>query len=61
MDRYKLADALRLQGLPEDFLRDAPFTAEGKLKAVANGVPLPMGCAIARAVIEALAPRQEAP
>lgn len=52
--RYKLADACRLQGLPEDFLSDSPFTAEGKLKAVANGVPLPMGRAIARAVVEAL-------
>lgn len=52
--RYRLADALRLQGLPQDFLDDAPFTAEGKLKAVANGVPLPMGRAIARAVKEAI-------
>jgi site-specific DNA-cytosine methylase len=48
--RYRFADALRLQGLPEDFLADAPFTADGKLKAVANGVPIPMGLAIARAV-----------
>jgi len=53
--RYKLSDALRLQGLPADFLADAPFTADGKLKAVANGVPLPMGLAIARAVRDALA------
>jgi site-specific DNA-cytosine methylase len=48
--RYRLADALRLQGLPEDFLDHCPFTAEGKLKAIANGVPIPMGLAIARAV-----------
>jgi site-specific DNA-cytosine methylase len=48
--RYRFADACRLQGLPEDFLADAPFTAHGKLKAVANGVPLPMGRAIAKAV-----------
>lgn len=54
MVRYKLPDACRLQGLPEDFLSDAPFTAEGKLKAVANGVPLPMGRAIAKAVREAI-------
>jgi site-specific DNA-cytosine methylase len=53
--RYKFPDACRLQGLPEDFLSDAPFTAEGKLKAVANGVPLPMGRAIARAVKDAMA------
>lgn len=51
--RYTFADACRLQGLPENFLKDAPFTAAGKLKAVANGVPIPMGRAIARAVKEA--------
>lgn len=50
MQRYKLPEACRLQGLPEDFLSEAPFTADGKLKAVANGVPLPMGRAIAQAV-----------
>jgi site-specific DNA-cytosine methylase len=54
--RYRLPEACRLQGLPEDFLSDAPFTAEGKLKAVANGVPLPMGRALARAVREAVGP-----
>lgn len=47
-------DALRLQGLPADFLDKAPFTSEGKQKVVGNGVPLPMGRAIARAVKEAL-------
>lgn len=52
--RYGLKDACRLQGLPEDFLADAPFTADAKLKAVANGVPLPMGRAVARAVKAAL-------
>ncbi|HWB13315.1 MAG TPA: DNA cytosine methyltransferase [Pirellulales bacterium] len=52
--RYRYADACRLQGLPEDFLEDSPFTAEGKLKAVANGVPLSMGRAIARAVMQAV-------
>ena len=52
--RYRFPEACRLQGLPEDFLSDSPFTAEGKLKAVANGVPIPMGRAIARAVKEAL-------
>ncbi len=50
----RFSDACRLQGLPEDFLKDAPFTAEGKLKAVANGVPIQMGRAIARAIKEAL-------
>ena len=55
MRRYKLSEALRLQGLPADFLSDAPFTADGKLKAVANGVPIPVGRAVARAVRECLA------
>jgi len=50
MNRYKLPEACRLQGVAEDFLEHAPFTAQGKLQAVANGVPLPMGRAIARAV-----------
>lgn len=47
---HRLAEAISLQGLPADFLKDAPFTAEGKLKAVANGVPIPMGRAVARAI-----------
>lgn len=41
---------LRQQGLPADFLSEAPFTSQGKSKAVGNGVPLPMGRAIAKAV-----------
>ena len=48
------AARLQAQGLPADFLRDAPFTASGKSHAVGNGVPLPMGRAIARAVKRAL-------
>lgn len=40
------------QGLPDDY--DIPsFTVAAKCKAVGNGVPLPMGRAIARAVKEA--------
>lgn len=39
-----------LQGLPTDFLSESPFTVSGKRQAVGNGVPLPMGRAIARAV-----------
>lgn len=54
MWRYTLAEALELQGLPADFLTHAPFTAAGKLGAVANGVPIPMGRAIARAVKRAI-------
>jgi len=46
----------RQQGLPPDFLADCPLTASGKSHAVGNGVPLPMGRAIARAVKAALNP-----
>ena len=46
--------ACRLQGLPPDFLDEAPFTVEGKIQVVGNGVPLPMGRAIARAVRRAM-------
>ncbi len=45
-----IQDMCRLQGLPEDFLEDAPFTAHGKRKVIGNGVALPMGRAIAAAV-----------
>jgi len=44
----------RLQGLPDGFLSDSPLTVAGKCKAVGNGVPLPMGRAIAKAVKEAI-------
>jgi site-specific DNA-cytosine methylase len=51
--KCSFADAVRLQGLPEDF--DLPsFTVAGKLRAVGNGVPIPMGRAVARAVRRAL-------
>lgn len=53
--RTPIGDAIRKQGLPSDFLKDAPFTSDAKRTAIANGVPLPMGRAIARAVKEALA------
>lgn len=52
--RYSLADALELQGRPRDLLDHAPFTAQGKLQAVANGVPRWMGEAIAAAVLRAM-------
>ena len=48
--RYTVAEAARLQGLPERFLDEAPFTERGKLRVIANGVPLPMGRALACAV-----------
>jgi DNA (cytosine-5)-methyltransferase 1 len=51
---YSLEDACELQGLPRDFTEHMPFCKDAKLKAVANGVPLPMGRAIARAVKRAV-------
>lgn len=42
----------RLQGLPEDF-DIVPFKRVALGKAIGNGVPLPMGQAVARAVSEA--------
>lgn len=46
-------EVCRKQGLPDDFDLP-PFTVAAKCKAVGNGVPLPMGRAIARAVKESL-------
>ena len=54
--RIPLSTQLRKQGLPDDFLADAPFTAEGKHRIIGNGVPLPMGRAVARAVKRAMYP-----
>lgn len=50
----------RKQGLPADFLDNSPFTVEGKVKMIGNGVPLPMGRAVARAVKSALAQQRSA-
>lgn len=50
----------RLQGLPEDFLAGSPFTSSGKREAVGNGVPLPMGRAVARAVKAAVSAQEAA-
>jgi DNA (cytosine-5)-methyltransferase 1 len=49
-----LAKLCELQGLPPDFLTDAPFTKSEKERVVGNGVPLPMGRAVAKAVKRAL-------
>jgi len=42
------------QGLPADYLDKCPFTVAGKISAIGNGVPLPMGRAVAKAVKRAL-------
>lgn len=47
------ASHCRLQGLPRGFDLP-PFTTAAKVKAVGNGVPLPMGRAVARAVKKAI-------
>jgi DNA (cytosine-5)-methyltransferase 1 len=52
----RLAEMIRDQGLPADFLDEAPFTLAGKCKVVGNGVPLPMGRAVAQAVRAAMYP-----
>lgn len=51
-----IARMIELQGPPPDFLSEAPFTAHGKRKVLGNGVPLPMGRAIAKAVWAAMYP-----
>jgi len=43
-----------LQGLPSDFLKDSPFAEKHKYRVVGNGVPIPMGRAIAKAVLKAV-------
>lgn len=49
-----LARVLELQGLPEDFFAHSPFLKSAKFEMLGNGVPLPMGRVLARAVREAL-------
>jgi DNA (cytosine-5)-methyltransferase 1 len=45
-----IAEVCRLQGLPEDFLNESPFTNRAARKMIGNGVPLATGRAIAKAV-----------
>jgi len=51
-DDRPFEEVCRLQGLPAGF-NLPPFLATEKIKAVGNGVPLPMGRALARAVTDA--------
>jgi DNA (cytosine-5)-methyltransferase 1 len=53
-EKRSLGEMLRLQGFPEDWLDHAPFTMEAKRKIVGNGVPLPMGRQLARAIRTAI-------
>jgi DNA (cytosine-5)-methyltransferase 1 len=51
--KISFEDARKAQGLPDDF--DLfPFKAREKIRALGNGVPLPLGRAIAKAVREAI-------
>lgn len=52
--RMSIGDMLAYQGAPPDMLDHCPITNQGKRKAIGNGVPLPMGRAIAKAVRESL-------
>jgi DNA (cytosine-5)-methyltransferase 1 len=53
--RYTVEEALRLQGCPPDFFGPrSPYMRQAQLKMLAEGVPLPMGRAIARAVKRAM-------
>jgi len=45
-----LRQSLRLQGLPEDLLDDAPFTLKGKHGVIGNAVAWPMAQVLAKAV-----------
>ena len=51
-------DAIRVQGLPEDFLNrfkeHAPLTAKGAQRMIGNGVDFRVGTAVAKAIRQAL-------
>ena len=55
-DRPKrsIAECLELQGLPPSFFTDSPFTKRSQQEMLGNGVPLPMGRCLARAVKKAM-------
>lgn len=52
--RLSLLDMTQRQGAPLDLFGDSPFTESAKRKMLGNGVPLPMGRAIAKAVKQAM-------
>ena len=55
LKRRSIEELCELQGASRELLTWAPFTSAAKREVIANGVPLPMGRAIARAVKEAVA------
>lgn len=52
--RLTIEEMAKRQGLPKDFLAEAPFTVAAKREVIANGVPLAMARALAKAVVSAL-------
>lgn len=48
--QISIREACLAQGLPENFADDLPFTTHGKRQVIGNGVPMPLGRALARAV-----------
>jgi DNA (cytosine-5)-methyltransferase 1 len=52
--RTTVGDMLVLQGAPRDMLDESPFTESAKRQMVGNGVPVPMGREVARAVRRAM-------
>lgn len=54
LKRRSLETLCELQGAPRELLTFAPFTEAAKREVIGNGVPLPMGRAIAKAVREAI-------
>lgn len=54
-----VAEILRKQSLPADFMLHSPFTIKAQCKMLGNGVPLPMGMALAKAVRDATEQRGE--
>jgi DNA (cytosine-5)-methyltransferase 1 len=50
------AEMLEQQGAPPGWLDECPFTDSAARKMVGNGVPLPMGRAVANAVVRAMHP-----
>lgn len=56
--RWTLEEMCELQGMPKTFLKDAPFTVDGKRMVLGNAVPLQMGRAVAKAVKRAMYPER---
>lgn len=57
-------EAARVQGVPAEVIAtlaaDSPFTTQALKKMIGNGVPLPLGCAVARAVKRAMENQERA-